>query len=137
MRPQASKSGVTLRFESAGNLPLVQVDGARIERVVANLVRNAIEHTPIGGQIQVSLDRDSAWLVLSVRDEGEGFDESQVEQIWQRFYRVDEARTRHQASDGVGLGLSIVKGFVEAHGGRAEATSAQGVGSEFTVRLPV
>lgn len=139
MQPQARKKGVSLTFtQSQQELPCSLVDGARMERVVANLVRNAIEHTPEGGSIEATLHPDGDWLTLSVRDTGSGFDEAHVDLVWQRFYRVDSARGRRgSAGDGAGLGLSIVRGFVEAHGGSVAATSAPGQGSVFTVRLPV
>jgi len=138
MRPQAERSGIELRFESESEaLPDVEVDGARFERAVANLVRNAIQHTPEGGEIRAVVRRENGWLALDVTDTGEGFDASQVEQVWNRFYRGDKARGRKGSGDGAGLGLSIVKGFVEAHGGEVDCTSVPGKGATFTVRLPV
>jgi signal transduction histidine kinase len=137
MRPQAERSGIMLSFEAPPEgLPEVEVDGGRLERAVSNLVRNAIEHTPAGGEIRASIAREDGWLALTVRDNGEGFDPSQAEQVWQRFYRADKSRGRSGSGDGAGLGLSIVRGFVEAHGGRVECTSAPGQGATFTVRLP-
>ncbi len=138
MRPQAERGGIDLRFEEPQeDLPDVQIDGARFERAVANLVRNAIEHTPAGGLIRASVCREPGWLALSVADNGEGFDASEADQVWTRFYRGDKSRGRKPGADGAGLGLSIVRGFVEAHGGRVECKSAPGAGATFTVRLPV
>jgi two-component system, OmpR family, sensor histidine kinase SaeS len=138
MRPQAERSGIDLRFESeSDSLPEVELDGSRFERAVSNLVRNAIEHTPAGGKIRAVLRRDDKWLALSVSDNGEGFDASQAEQVWNRFYRGDKSRGRNGSGDGAGLGLSIVRGFVEAHGGVVGCESAPGKGATFTVRLPV
>jgi signal transduction histidine kinase len=137
MSPQAKRSGISLCFETPPEgLPDVEVDGGRFERAVSNLVRNAIEHTPPGGEIRASIEREDNWLALTVRDNGEGFDASQVEQVWQRFYRADKSRGRNGSGDGAGLGLSIVRGFVEAHGGQVECTSAPGEGATFRVRLP-
>jgi signal transduction histidine kinase len=139
MQPQARKKGIalTLSFKER-SLPCSLLDGALIERVVANLLRNAIEHTPSGGRIEVAIRPDGAWLILSVRDTGAGFDPAQTDLLWQRFYRLDTARGRStSAGDGAGLGLSIVRGFVEAHGGQVSAVSNPGMGSTFTVRLPV
>jgi signal transduction histidine kinase len=139
MRPQAERSGIDLQFEaeSADDLPDVQLDGDRFERAVSNLVRNAIQHTPDGGEIRAIVRRENGWLALDVCDNGEGFDASQAEQVWNRFYRGDKSRGRKGSGDGAGLGLSIVRGFVEAHGGNVECTSAPGKGATFTVRLPV
>lgn len=138
MRPQAERGGIDLRFEQpADGLPDVEVDGSRFERAIANLVRNALEHTPPGGLIRASVYREHDWLALSVADSGEGFDASQAEQVWDRFYRSDRARVRKGSGDGAGLGLSIVRGFVEAHGGNVGCYSAPGQGAVFTVRLPL
>jgi signal transduction histidine kinase len=138
MRPQAERSGIDLRFEAGAEaLPDVELDGARFERAVANLVRNAIQHTPEGGEIRAVVRREDIWLALEVTDSGEGFDEGQAEQVWNRFYRGDKSRGRKGSGDGAGLGLSIVRGFVEAHGGQVECKSSPGKGATFTVRLPV
>jgi two-component system sensor histidine kinase BaeS len=137
MRPQAERSGIDLQFEAESeDLPDVQLDGARFERAVSNLVRNAIQHTPEGGEIRALVRRENGWLALDVSDNGEGFDAGQAEQVWNRFYRGDKARGRKGSGDGAGLGLSIVRGFVEAHGGQVECRSAPGKGATFTVRLP-
>lgn len=138
MRPQAERSGIDLRFEAESEpLPDVELDGDRFERAVSNLVRNALQHTPKGGEIRAQVRLEDGWLALDVKDNGEGFDASQAQQVWNRFYRGDKSRGRKGSGDGAGLGLSIVRGFVEAHGGRVECTSAPGRGATFTVRLPV
>ncbi|HEU0072802.1 MAG TPA: HAMP domain-containing sensor histidine kinase [Dehalococcoidia bacterium] len=138
MRPQAERSGIELRFDAESeDLPDVELDGNRFERAVSNLVRNALQHTPEGGEIRAVVRQEDGWLALDVTDNGEGFDTGQAEQVWNRFYRGDKSRGRHGSSDGAGLGLSIVKGFVEAHGGRVECSSAPGKGATFTVRLPL
>jgi two-component system, OmpR family, sensor histidine kinase SaeS len=139
MRPQAERAGIDLHFvPTAGDLPNVQLDGARFERAVSNLVRNALQHTPRGGLITASVVRDGNWLTLCVADNGEGFDATQAERVWDRFYRADKSRGRKGSiGDGAGLGLSIVRGFVEAHGGEVACESAHGKGATFTLRLPV
>jgi two-component system sensor histidine kinase BaeS len=137
MRPQAERAGIELRFVPPdAELPDVPLDGSRFERAVSNLVRNAIQHTPEGGEICASVRGDGRWVTLNVTDTGEGFEASQAEHVWDRFYRGDKARGRKGNGDGAGLGLSIVRGFVEAHGGEATCTSAPGKGATFTLRLP-
>ena len=88
-------------------------------------------------RIQASVAREGRWVTLNVSDNGEGFDAAQAEHIWDRFYRGDKARGRKGSGDGAGLGLSIVRGFIEAHGGEVACTSAPGSGATFTLRLPV
>jgi two-component system sensor histidine kinase BaeS len=139
MLPQAKRAGIELRFAAPeGDLPDVPLDGSRFERAVSNLVRNAIQHTPSGGEIRASLLRDGRWMTLNVVDNGEGFDAAQAEHVWDRFYRGDKARGRKgSVGDGAGLGLSIVRGFVEAHGGEVACQSSPGHGATFTLRLPL
>ena len=139
MRPQAERAGIDLQFVApATELPDVPLDGSRFERAVSNLVRNAIQHTPQGGEIRASVTHEGRWVTLSVADNGEGFDAAQAEHIWDRFYRGDKSRGRKgSVGDGAGLGLSIVRGFVEAHGGEVGCASSPGAGATFTLRLPV
>ncbi len=139
MRPQADRAGIDLQFVPPElELPDVPLDGTRFERAVSNLVRNAIQHTPKGGEIRASVARSGRWVTLNVEDNGEGFDAAQAEHVWDRFYRGDKSRGRKgTVGDGAGLGLSIVRGFVEAHGGEVACTSAPGHGATFTLRLPV
>jgi signal transduction histidine kinase len=137
MRPQASQSGISLILNAAENLPEVVVDGSRMERVVSNLLRNAIEHSPRGGSVELSLEADKQWLNLSVIDEGPGMEPGTVERIWERFYRGDESRSRGLSrGDGAGLGLAIVEGLVKAHGGMVRVDTAKGHGSSFRILLP-
>jgi two-component system sensor histidine kinase BaeS len=139
MRPQAERAGIDLCLAQAvEELPDVPLDGARFERAVSNLVRNAIQHTPSGGEITAAVRREGARVAVSVTDNGEGFDASQAERLWDRFYRADKSRGRKgSVGDGAGLGLSIVRGFVEAHGGEVACESAPGKGATFTLRLPL
>jgi signal transduction histidine kinase len=139
MRPQAERAGISLRFEPVqDDLPDIPLDGARFERAVSNLVRNAIQHTPRGGEIRSSVAQAGGWLTLSIVDNGEGFDADQATRVWDRFYRGDLSRGRKgSVGDGAGLGLSIVRGFVEAHGGEVACESSPGKGATFTVKLPV
>jgi signal transduction histidine kinase len=138
MTPQARAKGVELALRIESQPAPLSLDGGRIERAVANLVRNAIEHTPAGGRIDVSVGAPNGAVELHVRDNGEGIDAADLMQIWERFYRGDKSRNRATAPmDGAGLGLAIVRGIVEAHGGSVDARSEIGAGSTFTLRLPL
>jgi signal transduction histidine kinase len=138
MQAAARRDGVTLWLQVEGGPPEVPVDGARIERAVANLVRNALEHTPAGGSVRVTVAGDDRWVTLRVSDDGEGIDAADIPRIWERFYRAERSRQRGPRSDdGAGLGLAIVRGMVEAHGGDVAVSSVPKNGATFTVRLPL
>jgi signal transduction histidine kinase len=113
----------------------VIVSGARdrLRQVFANLLDNAIKYTPAGGQVCITITRDADWAVATVADTGVGIAAEHLPRIWERLYRADPSRSER----GLGLGLSLVKAYVEAHGGTVEANSAPGRGSVFTVRLPI
>ncbi len=137
MQAQAKQAGVALALRVDGNPNELSLDGARIERVAANLVRNALEHAPAGGRVAVRVFAENGWAALEVTDNGEGMEPDVIERVWDRFYRGERSRQRKQgAADGAGLGLAIVRGFVEAHGGTVEAESSPGQGTTFTVKLP-
>jgi heavy metal sensor kinase len=113
----------------------VHGDRAQLRRLVLNLVDNAIKYTPAGGRVTLSLraEHDGAFLVIS--DTGIGLSADEQQRIFDRFHRTTETRARDQR--GVGLGLSIARSIVEAHGGRIDVESTPGKGSTFTVCLPI
>ena len=113
----------------------IQGDYERLRRLLLNLVDNGIKYTPHGGQITLSVQRDSGWATLQVSDTGIGLSGEEQERIFQRFYRAVEARSHGKG--GAGLGLCIVRSIAEAHGGRIEVKSTTGQGSTFTVLLPL
>jgi two-component system sensor histidine kinase SenX3 len=115
----------------------VRVAGSRRDLAIAvrNLLENAVRYTPRGGSIDVELTVVEGGVVLRMVDTGEGIPTRDLERVFERFYRVDSARAR--ATGGTGLGLSIVKHVVESHGGGVEVASELGLGSTFTVRLPL
>ena len=131
-QPKAMAEGIELRLAVEGSVS-AEIDPARMRQVLGNLLRNALQHTNVGGQVVVAV-RESAELQLSIRDNGEGISAEHLPHIFERFYRADEARQR--ISGGRGLGLAIVKQLVELHGGRIWATSEVGVGSTFFIALP-
>ncbi len=127
-------------------LPLALADGPRIGQVLLNLIHNAVKFTPKGGAITVGVERtpdDERMLTLWVRDTGVGISEEDLPRIFERFYKVDRARTRGMpnpqanVSGGTGLGLAIARHLVETHGGRIWAESKQGRGSTFSFTLPI
>ena len=110
-------------------------DADRLRQMLINLVDNAIQYTPAGGRIELSLECLSNQAQITVSDTGQGITPEDLPHIFDRFYRADKARSR--AAGGAGLGLSIVKWVVEAHHGEIDVSSTVGVGSAFHVRLPL
>jgi two-component system, OmpR family, phosphate regulon sensor histidine kinase PhoR len=133
VRPAVADKGIALVVATTA----AQMRGSRRDLAIAirNILDNAVRYTGRGGEIHVSLARDGQELVLAIRDTGEGIPTRDLGRIFERFYRVDAARSR--LSGGTGLGLSIVKHVVEGHGGAVEVASELGQGSTFTVRLPL
>jgi two-component system OmpR family sensor kinase len=125
-----------IELRGAGNGAVV-VDGdpGQLRQVLANLMRNALVHTPAGSPVEVALRTRDGEAVLEVRDHGRGLPTSDPSELFDRFWRADPGRGRGRA--GAGLGLAIVAGVVTAHGGRAEAADAEGGGARFTVVLPL
>ena len=134
-RPAAERKGVALRVESPLGLPRTRMDRTRISQALGNLLDNAVRHTPEGGEVSVSVEAVGELVRVSVEDTGEGVPEEEVGQIFDRFYRVDPSRTR--ATGGTGLGLTIARQLVEAHGGSIRAERRQEGGSRFVFEIPV
>lgn len=137
MRPLAERSRVGLELRVMGEPPSVAVDAARMERAVANVLKNAIEHTPAGGRIEASVVAAAGHVEVTVSDTGAGIAPAHLERIWERFYRADPARARvGERVGGAGLGLAIVRGIVLAHGGGIAVRSSPGRGASFTLAIP-
>lgn len=111
------------------------VDKNKIRQVVTNLLSNAVNYSHEGGKVEIFVGTEADTAVISVRDEGIGIPEQERELIFERFYRTDKSRNRK--TGGVGIGLTIVNAIVKAHGGSVSLDSEEGVGSTFTVRLPL
>ncbi len=132
--PQAASQNVALRLNPFRNLPPLDIDAGRIRQVLGNLIRNALAYTPSGGEIIVGVQQRDGAAVLTVADTGTGIASADLEHIFERFYRVDKARSRHRG--GTGLGLTIARELVRAHGGSIAARSIVGKGTTFTITLP-
>jgi two-component system sensor histidine kinase KdpD len=121
-----------VQVEIPENLPLVKLDFGLMEQVLQNLLLNAAKHTPEGSRIFISADALNQECIIEVSDSGDGFHMADLPRIFDKFYR-----TRSAGAGGVGLGLSIVKGFVEAQGGSISVESLPRSGAHFSIRIPV
>jgi two-component system, OmpR family, sensor histidine kinase BaeS len=135
LAPALERKQVKVLNEISDDLPDVNADSDRLIEILLNLFDNAMRHTPEGGQIRVRALQDGRFVQVSISDTGRGITAEDSEHIFDRFYRVDVSRSK--ATGGSGLGLSIVRALVEAHGGKIQAGSAQGGGAEFTFTLPL
>ncbi|TMV48488.1 HAMP domain-containing histidine kinase [Paenibacillus mesophilus] len=133
--PLARSKGIKLTFEPAFVPCYAEVDRDKIVQVLSNIVSNAIKYTPEGGNVTISVSYNIEWTVIRCEDNGIGVSDKDLPYIFNRLYRADKSRSRF--SGGVGLGLSIAKALAEAHNGTIEAESELGVGSVFTITLPI
>lgn len=136
LRPLAEQRGVRLAVEELADEPVsAQADASRLHRAVLNLLDNAIRFSPEGGMVQVRLRSGPTWCLLSVRDQGPGLSDEDLEHLFERFYRGDRARARSPRG-GSGLGLSIVQQIAHAHGGRVQAANHPEGGALLELLLP-
>ena len=129
----AQEKGTELTYRAEGTCTMLATRD-EIHQIIYNLTDNAVKYTPPGSTVQVSLFREGDQVVLTVEDNGAGIPEEDLPRIFERFYRVDKARSR--AAGGTGLGLAIVRDTVEKRGGTVEAANRPGGGAVFTVRWP-
>ena len=135
IRRRSEAKGVGIHLEVTPGIPMVSFDESRIAQVMSNLLENATRHTPEGGEVKVNVsDEGESTVTVAVADSGEGIPPAEVPYVFERFHRVDPSRAR--ATGGAGLGLTIAKKFVEAHGGNIRAESAPGEGSRFIFDIP-
>jgi len=128
--PAAAAAGVELTAEIAGDLPILEIDPVRIREVLANLVANALRHTPSGGRVTIAGSVEGRWVRLEVRDTGRGIDPALLPHVFDRFVKGDDSR-------GSGLGLAIARQLVVAHDGEITAASTPGQGTTIRVGLPL
>jgi signal transduction histidine kinase len=136
MRKAARKKNITLQWKRFGKAAqyTVRGDETQLTSMFTNLVDNAVKYTPPGGKVEVTGGFEGSEIVIRVSDTGIGIPEGKLPRIFERFYRVDKARSKE--TGGTGLGLSIVKHTAENHGGRVTVESTPGEGSTFAVYLP-
>jgi PAS domain S-box-containing protein len=132
--PMAMSKQQAFIFNPQADLPPAWVDIRQLERVMVNLVTNAINYTPEGKQIEIATALDGDDIIITVKDQGIGIDSHDTSRVFDRFYRASTARKAN--ANGTGLGLAIVKEIVELHGGSVSLASQPGHGSTFTVRIP-
>lgn len=131
---QAERQGVRLEGSCAPDVDPMWIDAQKISRVLANLVGNALQHTPAGGAVSVCASSTTDGVQVEVADTGEGISPDDLPRVFEQFYRGEKSRSR--ATGGAGLGLAIAKGIVEAHGGRIWVESKLGRGTRFIFTLP-
>ncbi|MCM0648009.1 ATP-binding protein [Clostridium swellfunianum] len=131
----AENKGIELIFDTNCEEKIIALDPDKLERIILNLLSNALKFTNPNGQIVVNMLDEGDYVKISVKDTGIGIPEDKLNFIFERFRQVDKTFTRNH--EGSGIGLSLVKSFVEMHGGMIEAKSHLGKGSEFTIQLPV
>ena len=134
VRPIAGASDIDLLLDAPESMPAM-VDEQRMRQVVDNLVSNALKYSDAGGTVQVALCRRGGRFEISVADDGIGIDAEEQARLFTRFFRGKQAQER--MTPGTGLGLNIVKAIVEAHGGVVRVESTPGVGSTFSVSIPL
>jgi len=132
---EARRRSHVLNLELEWKMPTIRGDRARIEQVLMNIISNALKYTPDGGTIDIYGGRTDRDIWIRIEDTGIGIPDEDITRIFDRFYRVDKARTRE--SGGTGLGLSIAKEIVTLHGGDIVVNSTLGVGTAITVTLPI
>lgn len=131
--PLAQEKGINLTYLTHNGLPTVWGNEDQLERVLINLIDNALRFTSSGGKIEALVSGNPDFLVTQVADTGQGIPEEDLPLIWERFYKVDKSRT---GKSGTGLGLAIVKNIIQDHGGQIDVASEEGKGTTFTFTLP-
>lgn len=135
MKPKFKKRDIDLQVEDTDDLPKILVDKEKFYQIMINLISNAITYSPEKGKINITAKHKSDAVCITVEDNGMGIPKKDLPHIFERFYRTDKSRSRR--TGGTGVGLTIVKELVEAHGGDVEVKSEVGKGTKFTCRFLV
>ena len=133
LKEKAKSKGIELAFYYEKEEMFIEADSERLKQIFINLINNAITYTPSGGKVTLKMRDGRQGVEVLVKDTGIGVSEEEIPRIFERFYRVDRARSRN--SGGTGLGLAIVKHLIEAHHGQIDVESAVGEGTTFKVNL--
>jgi signal transduction histidine kinase len=136
MTAKASQTGIHLKGQLDPGLDMVRVAPDKIQRVLYNLLDNALDHTPRGGTVSIQAQREGKWVTVRVHNTGSTIPTHDLPYVFESFYRGEPSRTQHAGKRGTGLGLAIVRGFVEAHGGTVNVVSAPEQGTTFSFTLP-
>jgi signal transduction histidine kinase len=134
LQPIAFKKNITIEFVALSNLQ-IYIDPTKIDRAVSNIIENAIKYSEKDSKIEVTLYQERNRACISVRDEGIGISQSEINRIFERFYRVKKDRSR--TTGGSGLGLYITKKIIDMHQGEIDIKSIENIGSIFTIKLPM
>ena len=134
LEKQAREKNISVTINIAEDIPDVLADEARLSQVFYNLIDNAVKYTPEGGMVSISAHETDSFVQADIEDNGIGIPEKDLSRIFERFYRVDKARSRELG--GTGLGLSIVKHIIQANGGEVSVISTLGLGSTFSFTIP-
>ena len=125
-------AGLAVEMSPAAS-EVLECQPSALRRALSNLLDNALKYTPTGGTVRMSVTAEGSGVFIKIQDTGMGITAEEMPRIWNRLYRGDRSRSE----EGLGLGLSLVKAIVEAHGGKVSVTSTVGQGSEFVVSLPL
>ena len=134
-KEEIASKNIDFKFEKEKDLPPLRLDKEKISIALQNIFDNAIKYTPVGGKITLVISKDKNNLEIKISDSGIGIPENQKEMIFSKFFRADNNFNAY--ANGSGLGLSIVKDIIDAHGGKVWLKSEEGKGSEFFISLPI
>ena len=132
-QPKASAKNITFELQCPEEIT-ARIDATLLEQALVNLIDNAVKYSENGGSVRIESGRSDSEIYVHIKDQGQGISQKHLPRLFERFYRVDKARSRKLG--GTGLGLAIVKHIIQAHGGRVTVESLHGKGSTFTIHLP-